>query len=393
MDKNNKLLFITEDFPSGLNGTSVKTRNTLNYLLESGYKIDVCCFHFEDFKVHNLKHKNLKIHSVERKKTVRFSPEYLLNIFQIIASFSPISIARLFSKELNIVIKKLISENNYQVIIHDGYSTLQYQSFNKKIRSIYIDDEDFTDLYRQRFILERAILSRLFYVHEYLKSLIFEYFHMRKLNQIWAISPRTEKRLAKISKVKTVLMPTYIPIEKNIYNSKGKNLVFTGTLNWKENIDGLKWFISKHWHRIRSFEPKTKLIVIGQGASSDLISYLNKIDGVVYRGYVKKLETEYLNASLSISPVMINAGIKVKILTYMSYGLPVISTTKAAWGLVSSSGIIISTEKFYSHCVIILLRNKKLRIRLSKNAHANIENNYSKVMLKNFFLENLENNE
>lgn len=391
--KNNRLLFITEDFPSGLNGTSVKTRNTLNYLLNTGYEVDVCCFLFEGFQQHDLNHKNLRIFTAKSKRFKKKSFSFLIQVFKIIFSFIPITIKRLFNSNLNKKIRELENKNRYAVIFYDGYSTLQYLNRKLDSKKVYIDDEDFTDLFRQRFILDSNFFKKIFYFSEYLKSLVFEFFYMRKVDQVWAISSNNKKRLEKISGVKTVLMPIIIPLQRNLYQSNGLRIIFTGTLNWRENVEGLKWFIAYHWSKVLKKIPQAELVIIGQGASLSLISYLKSHKNIVYKGYVKSLEDEYKNASLSIAPVRINAGIKVKILTYMSCGLPVVSTQKAALGLISTGGVLVTSDKNFAKCIISLLKKEKLRKYLSLKAHENIKDNYSERQLEVFFSHNLNNYE
>ena len=385
-----RILFITEDFPSGLNGTSVKTRSTLEYLLSQDYKIDVCCFHFDTFKIHNLQHKNLQVHTIKTNRVNKKSLIFAFYVLSLLFGSIPISIRRLFNNELKKKIFNLTNKTRYKAVIYDGYSTLQYMNSSFKGEKIYVDDEDFTDLYRQRFLLEKRISHKLFYAFEYCKSLIYEHQTMKKVSQVWAISPRTKERLEKVSGKPTVLMPTLIFSKKNIYTGKGTQIVFTGTLNWRENVEGLKWFVNNHWQKIITEVPKAKLVVIGQGASQELITFLKSYKNIEYKGYVESLEDEYKKSVLSIAPVRINAGIKVKILTYMSYALPVISTHKAAWGLVSLDGIKIAEDIYFADEVIKLLKDKKLRQALSEEAHKNIKKNYSRKVLHQFFLQNLK---
>lgn len=389
MLKKGRILFITEDFPSGLNGTSVKTRNTLHFFLNLGYKIDLCCFSFEEYKRHDFFHKNLKIFSANVSRYKKNNIRYIIRILKLILTFSPVSIKRLFNENLNKNIKELIEKNSYQTVFFDGYSTLQYlNSSQVNLNKIYIDDEDFTDLFRQRVLGEKNFFKKVYYFHEFIKSLFFEKIKLTRVSQIWAISPNTKKRLSKVSGVKTLLMPTIIPLERNIYKNTDSNIVFTGSLDWRENVEGLKWFVKNHWKEITEKTVNTKLVVIGQGASKELVDFLNSYEGIEYKGYVESLIEEYQKCSLAIAPVRINAGIKVKILTYMSYGLPIVSTKKAAWGLVSTKGVVVSSDKNFAKIILKLLDNSNLRKYLSINSHKNIRYNYSKKVLADFIKEN-----
>lgn len=387
------VLLITEDFPSGLNGTSVKTRNTLDFLLKNNYVVDVCCFHFEDFNLHQIKHSNLKIFKVKTKKQNKKSWLYLLYLLQLVVSPVPITLKRLYQKDLAKKISNLCIKNKYDVVFYDGYSTLQYFLPKESGKQIYIDDEDFTDLFRQRLLMEKKLVKKVFYAAEFFKSLIFERLTMRRVDQVWAVSPNTQLRLQRVSRKKTVLMPTIIPAQENLYKNHGENIVFTGTLNWPENIDGLRWFIDHCWTQVLKFVPKATLTVIGQGADSALIEYLKKQKNVIYLGYTPDLRGEYKKAALAISPVRINAGIKVKTLTYLSYGLPVVSSEIAAWGLVSTKGVLVIKDKQFALATAALLMKPKVRRLLSKHAHDNIKTNYREELLGLFLQKNLNAHE
>lgn len=393
MKKNpTRILLVTEDFPSGLNGTSVKTRNTLIYLLERGFLVDVCCFHFPDFKVHGLKHRGLKVFTATTPRHPRFSPAYLWQWLTAIFSLTPLSLKRLFNPELASRIKNLVQKNQYDAIFYDGYSTLQYlvkQDSANSAKQIYIDDEDFTDLFRQRLILEKSYLIKFFYLTEYLKSLVFESKTLPVVDQIWAISSNTQERLARISSVKTVLMPTVIPAQKNLYRGVGYNLVFTGTLNWRENVEGLTWFLKNHWPQVIKKLPQATLTVIGQGARPKFIEFLKQQKNVIYLGYAPDLSLEYQKTALAISPVLINAGIKVKTLTYLSFGLPVVSSPVAAWGLVATGGVAVAEDHNFGRLVVALLKRPRLRSYLSRQAQQNIKINYGERHLGDFLQANL----
>lgn len=384
-----RVLIITEDFPSGLSGSTVKTRNLINFLLKDGFRVDVCCYQFAGFALHNLEHPQLKVYTAKTSRPKRRSVAYWYYLGKLLLSLTPITVKRLFNQPLAKQINQLLRQHLYGAVLFDGYAALQYLPKTFSAQKIYIDHEDFTDLFRQRWLLESSRKQRIFFLTEYLKNLVFEKMTLNKVDQIWAVSPATQKRLARISGVKTVLMPTIISVEKNCYQGQGTNLVFTGTLNWRENLEGLTWFLNNHWALIRKKLPMTTLTVIGQGASPGFIKFLERQPGVKYLGYTPNLKTEYQQATLAISPIRINAGIKVKTLTYLSFGLPVISLAVAARGLVSTDGVAVVSEKNFGLLTVALLKNLKLRQYLSEQAHYNIRVNYAASQLKRFLSQHL----
>lgn len=383
-----KLLFITEDFPAAYSGTTVRSRFTIDALLELGLSVDVVCFVFSQNEHAPFSHQQLKIYSVPVAKTPRLSFQFLQKLIQNTFTLYPFAIKRVYKPQFSATVSQLIKKNAYDLVIISGTSMLQY--FPKtNLPVCFMLDEDHTDLFRQRFYLEKNFLKKMAHLVEYFRSLIFERKYLPRLSQLWAISPRTQKRLGKISGVPSPIMPTQIPLMNNVYTGSAKTIVFTGTLSWPENIEGLRWFLETQWQAVLAAVPHTRLVIIGQGASLDFQNYLASFKNVVVKGFVERLDHEYADASLAIAPVRINAGIKVKILTYLSYGIPVVSTQKAAWGLESTHGLLVASDKLFAKTVVLALKNKNMRALLSVKAHQNITNNYSKEKLHSFITDRL----
>jgi glycosyltransferase involved in cell wall biosynthesis len=367
---------VTQLYPSGLTGTSVKTRETLVYLLKKGYVIDVICIHHKKMEKRELQSKNLQIFTIERDVISKFSFPYIIRAFHLLLTVMPFRIKKMFDKRIQFLIDSLDKDKHYDVIFFDGFSTLQYATqYNK--RHIYIDDEDITDLLYKRFKETNNYLLKMFFYLEFVRCKRYEKVCLSKMSQIWAISEKTADRLKNLSSAKTFIMPTIIPKQRSCYSPKAQHIVFSGLLSWLENVNGLLWFLNHHWAEIHDKFPQTTLFVTGQMASPDLILRLKETPGVVYKGFVDNLEVIYCSCALAIAPIRINSGIKVKILTYLSYGLPVVSTTTATWGLSSLDGVISSCDEEFGKSIIRLLTDSKKRFTLSKGAKNNIEKNHS----------------
>lgn len=377
-------LFITQIYPSGLTGTSVKTRNTIDYLLEKGHKVDVICVHHQIMIKTPYEHPNLRIFYTAGDVVSRLSFKHFLKVLRVILSPLPYRIIKMFSQKLSVVIGILRESNEYDQIFFDGFSTLQYAK-QYESNQIYIDDEDITDLMWQRFQTEKNILLKIFYYLEYLKCGWYERKYLRRVSQIWSISPNTHERLKKLSHAKTTLMPTVIAQRRSAFRAQSKDVVFTGLLNWMENINGLKWFLENCWSEINDTFPKTKLHVVGQLADEGLKAYLQNFPQVIFHGYVPDLEEVYQQSAVAVTPIWINCGIKIKTLTYLSYGLPVVSSAEAVWGMESDAGVVVADKQKFSLAVKKLLKDSGQRKKLSRAGRKNIQAHHSNTALEKFF--------
>jgi glycosyltransferase involved in cell wall biosynthesis len=93
------------------------------------------------------------------------------------------------------------------------------------------------------------------------------------------------------------------------------------------NREGLEWFLSNVWPRIRREVPEAVLRLVGSEAPQ------LDVPGVHTVGFVTDLGPEYRRARVAVAPVLIGAGLKFKVPQAFSWGVPVVATGVAAEGL------------------------------------------------------------
>ncbi len=399
-----RFLFITQLYPSGLSGTSVKTRKTIEYLLSNKHHVDVVCIHHTSLvRPGNWQDLRLRIFVIGKSVMSSFSVKYFLKNIPLFFSQNPFRVKKMYSSRLLETVFTLFESETYERIFFDGFSMLQYadqlhyffskqepseylhSNFQKK-RWIYIDDEDITELMRQRSATTNDILLKMFFWTEYIKSQWYERKVLKFVKEIWAISPLTAKRLRNVTAAKVVVMPTPVADRKFAFRIKSRSIMFTGLLSWLENTAGLEWFLNEVWHLVLQKCPETELYVVGQMAKEKFISKINSFPNVVYKGYVPDLEKLYQKSAVAIAPILINCGIKVKVVTYLSYGLPVVSTQVAAWGLKKLWGVrtaVAATD--YADEITSLLTDHQFRLRTAKLAYKNAKKHHGEDALKVFF--------
>lgn len=379
-----RVLIISQLYPSGTTGTSVKTRETINYWLDQGYAIDVVCVHHRKMVKVPFERDHLQIFAVERNVISKASLPYLLRVWHLLFTPLPFRIKKMFDTRIKVLIDVLRQTYPYQAILFDGFSTLQYaRGFDTS--HIYIDDEDITDLLDRRIGQTTNVLLKAFFWLEKIRCQWYEKKYLAYMNQVWAISPNTAARLQSLTQAKTTVMPTIVPPQTQVFRPRASDIVFSGLLSWLENVDGLRWFLDNHWAQIHQACPQTRLLVTGQMAAPELVTYLDQFPNVSHRGFVDDLTSVYRNCALAISPILINSGIKVKTLTYLSYGLPVVSTEIATWGMSSLGGVEVADTTDFGAKVIGLLKDRARRSQLAQAAQTNIKKHHSRQALKSFF--------
>ncbi|QNI86897.1 glycosyltransferase [Synechococcus sp. ROS8604] len=113
----------------------------------------------------------------------------------------------------------------------------------------------------------------------------------------------------------------------------GNDIVFVGSSSHPPNLEGIMWFLEKIWPDVSSEFQDSKLHIIGKSPSSSLVNLSSSFESVLLHGYVKSLQDVFGKCVIGIAPLLSGAGVKGKVLSYLSYGLGVVSTSYGAQGL------------------------------------------------------------
>lgn len=167
-------------------------------------------------------------------------------------------------------------------------------------------------------------------------------------------------------------------IQRNPYE-----IVFATTYSWRHNIEGLKWFLDEVFPIVLESFPQAILTILGKNPPL----WLKKYSNVNVEGYVDKVQPYYNRANLSISPLFVGGGVRVKILEALAMELPVVSTSVGAEGITArkEDGLFVEDEPSkFAETIAYLMRSFAEARYYGSNARRFIEHNHSAE--KNFHI-------
>ena len=115
------------------------------------------------------------------------------------------------------------------------------------------------------------------------------------------------------------------------------HIVFTGSMDWLPNEDGMTYFCRDILPKIRQAEPDATVSIIGR-APTPAVRKLGEIPGVEVTGRVDDVRPHIARGSVYVVPLRIGGGTRLKIFEAMSMGKAVVSTTIGAEGLPVTAG-------------------------------------------------------
>lgn len=149
------------------------------------------------------------------------------------------------------------------------------------------------------------------------------------------------------------------------------------------------WFLRDVFPRIRSEVPKVRLTITGDHADLPLPTG----QGVHRTGLVNDVRPLIASSWISIAPIRLGGGTRLKILEAMALRTPVVSTTKGAEGLDLQHDehlMIADAPEDFARAVIRLATEPRLRERLAQNAYRLLRDRFDWAVVMPRFLDVVE---
>ena len=164
------------------------------------------------------------------------------------------------------------------------------------------------------------------------------------------------------------LVPYYHNMGTCQRRSNYRDLLFFGAMARPENSLSAIWFIEKVMPRITDLD--IRFVILGSNPPDSLKAYEN--DRVVITGFVDSIEPFFQKSMCLVAPLVLGAGIKVKILEALSSGIPVLTNDIGIEGIPAKNNedyYHCSTPEEYEQVIRKLVDHRIDEKRLGENAH------------------------
>ncbi len=156
------------------------------------------------------------------------------------------------------------------------------------------------------------------------------------------------------------------------------NILFTGKMDFRPNIDAVLWFAQSVWPLIKARRPQTTFAIVGQRPHHRL-DILRHMPDVTITGYVDDVRPYLAGATVYIAPLRVGGGTRLKLMEAMAMGKAIVSTSVGAEGfpVVNGRELRLADEPAtFAEAVLDLLENPVQRNELAQRGHAFAEANY-----------------
>lgn len=152
-------------------------------------------------------------------------------------------------------------------------------------------------------------------------------------------------------------------------------LLLTGSMSYRPNVDAALWVADHVLDSIRAAVPDARLFVVGSQPHRRLDT-LRQRDGVEITGWVPDVNPFLHAAAVTVVPLRMGSGTRLKLLQAMAAGQAIVSTRLGAAGLAVRDGrelrLADSADEFAT-AVIALLRDPACRRALGEAGTAYVQ--------------------
>lgn len=230
------------------------------------------------------------------------------------------------------------------------------------------------------------------YYHQVLLTafLTYEKNNLSFFDKIVTFNNCDKKAVIDVCEHKDVVVSAYsIKKENVLFNTSltTYNLLFTGGGHHFPNYHGLEWFLNHVMPMVIQSFPSVKLFVTGSWQISFCERYRD-MKQVIFLGTVSKERLAVLHQeNIMISPVFIGSGLRTKILSALSYGVPIITThleKNLIENMENGTNCFLQDAPIdYFEAILLLLNDSKVRSRISIGAKELYENTFDYEKLVN----------
>lgn len=397
-----KILFLSSWFPyPPINGAKIRIHNLIR---ELSTKHDITLLSF--VRTFSLDEAQKNIPFLERYcqkvKIVAARPynPSVLSSFQALFSRKPSSIIQTYSHEMVRLVKEATLSESYDVLVAAEVNMpyLVSQIAYEIVGIPRILDSIEVSLAKDAYKNSSKKIERLRKGLTWFKLKGFTKSVLQNVDACTVPSDQEKQNILEIfpgyPNVK-VIPHSINPAEYNgSFDKPHQNsLVYTGSFTYYPNFDAVDYFLREIYPRIKHYVPKVCLKIIGNTGDAKLGQW--SIDqNITFTGLLYDVRPSIAQSWLSIVPLRIGAGTRLKIIESLALGTPVVSTSKGAEGLSVTHGkniLIANTPSDFADAVVKILTNSRLRQTMSDEGRKLVLEKYSSDVMGNKFNSLLEN--
>ena len=324
---------------------------------------------------------SFRAYPVRHRIADKRSPVFLAQLARGLLSPVPLAVSRFHPPGMRALLEDLMRRERFDCAVVDHLAPTAY--FPGLERSVLFQHNVETMIWRRHVQHAANPLSRWYFNLQAERMFRYEARVSRAAGHIVAVSDEDAAQMRKLFGVTRVSpVPTGVNLEYFAPPPPAPlqwDLVFVGSMDWLPNVDGVAWFVREVLPLIRKRRPAASLAIVGRKPPPQ-IQELARDPRILVSGTVPDIRPYLWGSAVSIVPLRIGGGTRLKIYEAMAAKTAVVSTTIGAEGLeVHPPGDIRIADRpadFADQC-LDLLDDPAARCRVASTAWEMVNSRFS----------------
>ena len=236
---------------------------------------------------------------------------------------------------------------------------------------------------RHRDVADNS-LFRAIWGNQYRKMRDFEGSALRRFDVVVAVADRDVDQLRSDYAIEEpFVIPTGVDLEffTWVAPERERDVVFCGSMDWMANQEAIIFFMDEVWQRIAQAVPGARMTVVGRAPPERMMGEaLQRGLNWRFTGFVDDVRPFIQGSAVSVIPLRVGGGTRLKVYEAMAMGSPVVSTSIGVEGLpviADKHYLCVDEPAEFADAVTELLREPARRHSLSREARDFVEKNFS----------------
>jgi len=254
-----------------------------------------------------------------------------------------------------------------------------------------------TIIWQRQHEQARGLIARIFFGMQARKMLAFEREVCRRARHIIAVSKTDAERMSSLFGVDRIShIATSVDVEffrRPATVEPFASLCFLGSMDWIPNIDAVTWFTEAILPRIWERIPDCTFAIIGRNPPPAVLALGARDHRIRVTGTVDDIRPYLFGSLVSVVPLRVGGGTRLKIYEAMAARVPVVSTRVGFEGLEGEKETIVlaDSEEDMAEACVALLQGSIHRERIADAAWEMVSSRFKSESVARDFCQILEN--
>jgi glycosyltransferase involved in cell wall biosynthesis len=284
----------------------------------------------------------------------------------------PYAVAKYRSPAMREEITRLTASGDVDVLVCDFLFPSQNVPQGLPCRTVLFEHNVEALIWKRHMEVRTNPLARAYFRTQWARMRRFEMAECRRFDQVIAVSRDDADVIEREYGIRGVHdVPT--GVDTDFFAPTGaveelpRELVFTGSMDWMPNEDGILWFVEEILPRIHADAPDTSITIVGRNPPARIAALAAEDSRIRVTGTVPDVRPYLERGAVFVVPLRVGGGTRLKVYEALAMERAIVSTTIGCEGLPLVDGthaVIADAPDAFARAVVDLLADPAKRRRL-----------------------------